>query len=67
MLKWIKSFLHNRRARVNVDNYNSRKFLIKHGVPQGGIISPTLSLIFINDLLPELPKGIKAALYADDL
>jgi ribonuclease HI len=67
MLSWIRSFLHNRRARVTVNGQLSRKVLIRHGVPQGGVISPTLFLIFINDLLPEMPKGVKAALYADDL
>ena len=34
---------------------------------QGGVLSPTLFLLFINDLVSELPKGVKAALYADDL
>ncbi len=32
---------------------------------QGGILSPTLFLLFINDL--DLPRGVNAALYADDL
>ena len=41
--------------------------LLRHGVPKGGVISPTLFLIFLDDLVKELPKGIKAALYADDL
>ena len=67
MLRWITSFLDNRRARVLVDNQKSKKFLIRHGVPQGGVLSPSLFLIFIDDLLAELPKRIKAALYADDL
>ena len=67
MYKWITSFLHNRKARVTVDGKLSRKFLLQHGVPQGGVISPTLFLIFIDDLIKKLPNGIKAALYADDL
>ena len=67
MYRWISSFLLNRKARVTVDGKVSRKFLLRHGVPQGGVISPTLFLIFKDDLVKELPKGIKAALYADDL
>lgn len=67
MLTWIKAYLYNRRARVSLNQTKSRKFLLRHGVPQGGVLSPTLFVLFINDIVSELPKGVKAALYADDL
>ena len=65
MFNWIKSYLYNRRARVSA--VHSKKILLRHGVPQGGVLSPTLFLLFINDLVSELPKGVKAVSYADDL
>lgn len=67
MHRWTKSYLHNRRARVQVDGRCGQKVLLRQGVPQGGVLSPTLFILYINDLLEELPKGIHAALYADDL
>ena len=67
MYKWTKSFLHNRRAKVQLDGCKSRKVLLQQGVPQGGVLSPTLFLIFINDLISEIPHGVRTAMYADDL
>ncbi|CAC5409991.1 unnamed protein product [Mytilus coruscus] len=66
MYKWTKSYLYNRRARVLVDGQCGRKVLLKQGVPQGGILPPTLFKLFMNNLVPELPKGVQSALYADD-
>ena len=65
--RWIKSYLHNRRARVGVDNTKSKNILIRHGVPQEGVISPTLFLVFINDLIKKCPSPVQCAMYADDL
>ena len=60
------SYLFNRQAWVTLDNWQNKKILLCQGVPQGGILSPTLFLV-INDLVAELPRGVKAVLYADDL
>ena len=48
MLKWIHSYLFNRRARVSLDQLSSRKILLRQGVTQGGVLFPTLFLVFIN-------------------
>ena len=67
MFKWIKSYTHNRKARVVIDNNRSKKILLRHGVPQGGVLSPTLFIVFMNDLVKQLPTFVKSAMYADDL
>jgi hypothetical protein len=67
MYKWVISYLHNRGARVQLDGLKSKKVLLRHGVPQGGVLSPTLFLVFINDQAAELQHGIKVAMCADDL
>ena len=53
------------RSRVTMEGHNSKKVLLT--VPQGSVLSLTLFLVFINDLICELPQGVKAAMYADDL
>ena len=67
MFCWIKSYLYNRRARVVIDNTKSKKILLRHGVPQGGVISQNLFLVFIDDLIKKFPSPVKCAMYANDL
>lgn len=67
MFQWISQYLNNRKARVRVNGAYSRKKTLKDGVPQGGVLSPTLFLIFINDIVKDLPKNVLGAVYADDL
>ncbi len=61
---WICSFLTNRSIAVRIDGALSSFHTTNAGVPQGCVLSPTLFLLFINDLL-----GICSSLihsYADD-
>jgi hypothetical protein len=55
MFNWISQYLHNRKARAGLNGYRSRKKLLKEGLPQGGVRSTTLFLIFTDDIIMELP------------
>ena len=48
--RWIESFLQHRTAKVKLDGNLSQTVKIREGVPQGGVISPTLFVVFINDI-----------------
>ena len=67
MYQWISQYLNNRKARVHVNGSYSRKKTLREGVPQGGVLSPTLFLVFINDIIRDLPRKVQGAIYADDL
>ena len=64
LLRWISNFLSNRSIQVVLDGYKSDTHYINAGVPQGSVLSPTLFLIFINDLLSKTTNPVNC--FADD-
>ena len=67
MFTWIKSFLQERTARVILDGHASVSVKMRAGVPQGGVLSPTLFLVYINDITSCIPRHVANSLHADDL
>ena len=63
---WIQSYLFQRSARVRLEGQTSSLVKIR-GVPQGGVISPTLSIIFIDDICDQQSSHTEHVLHAGDL
>jgi hypothetical protein len=66
LLKFLASYLQNRKQRVVINGKFSDFVNVDSGVPQGSIIGPILFVLFINDLSDGLSPGTNVALYADD-
>ncbi|XP_050724058.1 uncharacterized protein LOC127002289 [Eriocheir sinensis] len=68
MLAWLRDYLHRRRARVRFQGHKSSFRELENGTPQGGILSPFLFNILMEQLVA-LPfrEGTVLLSYADDL
>ena len=62
--KLNSSFLSNRFISVVVDGATSASFPVSSGAPQGSVLSPTLFLLFINNLLHATASDVRS--FADD-
>ncbi len=47
LLKWIESYLSNRKQRVVINGTKSNILQLHAGVPQGSVLGPLLFLIYI--------------------
>ena len=66
MLKWVCSFLSDRKEVVIVDGVKSKPKIMKSGVPQGSCLGPLLFIAYVNDMDFCL-DDCKIVKYADDV
>jgi hypothetical protein len=70
-IDWIKSCLHNRRQRVdininNVQNFSCTWKIVKQAVRQGSVLGPLPLVTYINDLPRHINRFTNVVLFADE-
>ena len=66
IIKFIANYINGRKAYTTYRNHTSKQRQIKTGVPQGGVLSPTLFNIYTSDLPPP-SAPVQVMAYADDI
>ena len=67
MALFCREFLKERLFRVRSGNQFSTLRAQCQGVPQGSVLSCTLFILALNDITANMPQGVQASLYVDDL
>ena len=68
LLAFNKNYLLNRQARVRFQGTVSSYKNLENGTPQGGILSPFLYNILMENIATlELPQGVDLFIFADDV
>lgn len=67
MHTWLCDYLHNRYVYMTTNEGDTALHKITQGVPQGGVLSPTLFSICLIRIIKALPLGVSISIYADDI
>ena len=66
LIKFIANYIKGRKAYTLYNNATSKQQTLRTGVPQGGVLSPTLFNLYVSDI-PQPPPNVQLESYADDL
>src|SRR5437660_6578586 len=70
MVRWVESFLSERRASLSVDKDSEKMSAIETRIPQGSPVSPILFLIYLSSLFTLMEQkhlDIWCPSYIDDI
>ena len=67
IIKFIANYIKRRQAYTAYINHTSSKRQFKTGVPQGGVLSPTLLNIYTADIIPPPRAPLQVMAYTDDI
>ena len=67
ILKWVQSYLTERKQYVAVEGSSSNILQVLSGVPQGSVLGPLLFIIYLNDVVSCISAVSKINLFADDI
>ena len=67
IISWLRSFLKDRRVRVQLFKVLSSSRRFQQGLPQGSVLAPLLFQFYMNDLANKLSEDAVIAMFADDV
>ncbi len=65
--QWLRDFLSNRKAKVQINGDRGRQLPLRQGLHQGSVLSPLLFLLYNDDLRRVIPENVDVAMFADDV
>ncbi|XP_077277527.1 uncharacterized protein LOC143905805 isoform X2 [Temnothorax americanus] len=65
--RFICKWLYCRRVRFTINSQEYVDRLVYGGLPQGAVLSPIMYSLFTQGLCAELPEGVEAVEFADDI
>jgi retron-type reverse transcriptase len=69
IVRWVNSFLSDRRAMLIIDGRTGDMYSIQAGLPQGSPVSPVLFILSVSALFPWLEDGhtsLQGTYFVDD-
>lgn len=66
MFNWVLDFLCDRTIQVKIGSHVSEPCKTENETPQGGVVSPTVCSLVINDIFKDVSDSCGKSLLADD-